>query len=161
MKQSLLLIASVLLLISCTQAPESIYGDKIENYMKPKMKDSNSFELVNIEKIDTFYLSKDTQENFYNRYMRAQSENDPTKIAELKKEYSDRIESGKFSYVQVVARIRGNNSFGGKSLDKYSFYFDPQGYIESYDDDTINLLESQFSMDFDLDSYQRKYGKFD
>jgi hypothetical protein len=80
--------------------------------------------------------------------MDSQIANDLDKINSLKKSYIEKREIKDYNYIKVVARIRGENSFGGKSVDNYSFYFDKQDEITSYDDETTNLDEGQFRIEF-------------
>jgi O-glycosyl hydrolase len=155
MKSYLLLLLS-LVLLSCNNTIESQYSNKIEEFVKPTMNDPESFELVKIIKIDTFTYSLEKQKQFYRKWLDATTNRELHES--LKSEYVRDRKSQDYSYVHVLAQIRGKNAFGGIITNELSFYFDNDNKLTGSDDNNYNLLEDQFRNDFGLDPYHLKNG---
>lgn len=134
--------------LSCKQNPEKKYSLKIKEYFKSSLKNPDSFEIVSITKIDTFYYGKEYQKNIYRQWMDSKIANDHDKISALKESYVEKRKNKDYNYIKVIAKIRGENSFGGKTVNDYSFYFNNQDEITDYDNELVNLDEGQFRIEF-------------
>ncbi|WP_295797563.1 hypothetical protein [Mucilaginibacter sp.] len=130
-------------LLSCNSTPQKIADKNIENYIKSKLNDPNSFELVSVDTIiksrtkvmlDSMLYPENIKNEFdfhgYEKYVDSENRVRP----ELKEENLSnlrKIKSGElvFYYTKCTFRIEENNR---KKLVRYYFELDTNYQVKNF-----------------------------
>ena len=129
----LVLIVCLVALGSCKESNEDKAKKLIKEYVQKNANDPNSYESVELEKIDTLFSSywddSTYQELFQKQFSYNDSIADVTKYMDsmsvVVQEYEKNFKGEPLS-LMAHHRYRANTSFGAKVLNSSIFYFDLQ-----------------------------------
>ena len=120
--KKIILLLSIIIFISCGEKKKSqkdIIQEKASLAIKKNMNDSESYEFVSIDKIDTIVWTDEEGSSLMLKGLTLEKENRQKFLDSVQKVIEKRKSNNQFHFYDVNMTVRGNNSYGAKMLAEY------------------------------------------